>query len=229
MSAGIKLTQSDTSENSSLPNSRRVYVNGKQPGVRVPFREITQNPSRNFDGTLAANPPVRVYDTSGPWGDPDSQCDVREGLPQLRREWILARGDVEEYEGREAKPIDDGYLTFEAAKRARVKDVGKLEDFPTMRRTVLRAKPGACVTQLHYARRGIITPEMEFIAIRENLGREAAWDLGDAPRDSLLHQHRGQSFGARFRSSSLRNSCARKLRAGAQSFRQTSTIPNLSR
>ena len=69
MSAGIKLTQSETSENSSLPNSRRVYINGKLPGVRVPFREIAQNPSRNFDGTLATNPPVRVYDTSGPWGD----------------------------------------------------------------------------------------------------------------------------------------------------------------
>ena len=197
MSAGIKLTQSDTSESSSLPNSRRVYINGKQPGVRVPFREISQNPSRNFDGTLAANPAVRVYDTSGPWGDPDSHCSVREGLPQLRQEWIVSRGDVEEYEGREAKPIDDGYLTFEAAKRARVKDTGKLEDFPAMRRTVLRAKPGACVTQLHYARLGIITPEMEYIAIRENLGREAAWDSsGDTPRDSLLHQHTGQSFGA---------------------------------
>ena len=197
MSTGIKLTPSDTSENTSLPNSRRVYIDGKQPGVRVPFREISQNPSRNFDNTLTANPMIRVYDTSGPWGDPDSHCDVREGLPQTRREWIVGRGDVEEYEGREAKPIDDGYLTFEAAKRARVRDIGKLEDFPAAHRTVLRAKPGACVTQLHYARRGIITPEMEFIAIRENLGREAAWDMkGDAPRDTLLHQHRGQSFGA---------------------------------
>jgi phosphomethylpyrimidine synthase len=147
MSAGIKPTQSEISENSSLPNSRRVYVSGKQLGVRVPFREISQNPTRNFDDTLAANPPIRVYDTSGPWGDPDSDCNVREGLPQLRREWILGRSDVEEYEGREAKPIDDGYLTFEAAKRARVKDIGKLEDFPAMRRTVLRAKPGACVTR----------------------------------------------------------------------------------
>src|SRR6185436_18761867 len=174
MSAGIKLTQSDNSENSSLPNSRRVYVDGQLPGVLVPFREITQSPSRNFDDTLVANPPVRVYDTSGPWGDPSQQCDVREGLPQLRREWIIGRDDVEEYEGREARPIDDGYLTFDAAKRARVKDVGRLEDFPALRRTVLRAKPGACVTQLHYARRGIITPEMEFIAIRENLGREQA-------------------------------------------------------
>ena len=130
MSAGIKPTQTEISENSSLPNSRRVYQSGKLPGVRVPFREITQSVSRNFDGTLAPNPPVRVYDTSGPWGDPDERCDVREGMPQLRREWIVGRGDVEEYEGREPKPIDDGYLTFDAAKRARVKDAGRLEDFP---------------------------------------------------------------------------------------------------
>jgi hypothetical protein len=196
MSAGIKLTPNDITENTSLPNSRRVYVDGELPGVRVPFREITQSPSRNFDGSLVPNPPVRVYDTSGPWGDPAERSDVREGLPQLRRDWIAARGDVEEYEGREPQPIDDGYLTFAAATRARVKDVGRLEDFPIMRRGLLRARTGACVTQLHYARRGIITPEMEFIAIRENLGREAALEAGDAPRDSLLHQHRGQSFGA---------------------------------
>ena len=195
MSAELK-SKPDTSDSSSLPNSRRVYVEGTQPGVRVPFREIKQNPSREFDGALTSNPPIRVYDTSGPWGDNDQKCDVREGLPQLRREWILARGDVEEYEGRHPQPIDDGYLTFDAAKRARVKDVGRLEDFPTMRRNVLRAGSGKCVTQLHYARRGIITPEMEFIAIRENLGREAAWTNSDAPRDSILHQHKGQSFGA---------------------------------
>ena len=181
----------------SQPNSRRVYVNGKLVGVRVPFREITQTPSRNLDGSLVTNPPLRVYDTSGPWGDTDLQCDVSKGLPALRAEWIRERGDVEEYEGREPQPIDDGYLTFEAANRARIKDVGKLEDFPALRRKVFRAKPGVCVTQLHYARRGIITPEMEFIAIRENMGREAAWSVSsDAPRDSLLHQHRGQSFGA---------------------------------
>ncbi|HKR21801.1 MAG TPA: phosphomethylpyrimidine synthase ThiC [Pyrinomonadaceae bacterium] len=195
MSAVVESSQEP--ENRSLPNSRRVYLNGKLAGVRVPFREISQTHSRNFDGTLVNNPTVRVYDTSGPWGDPDVQCDVTKGFPALREEWIRARGDVEEYEGREAKPIDDGYLTFEAANRARIKDVGKLEEFPALRRRVLRAKPGMCVTQLHYARRGIITPEMEFIAIRENLGREAAWEIAaDAPRDSLLHQHRGQSFGA---------------------------------
>jgi len=193
MSSAILTKKPDA--DTQLPNSRRVYVDGEQSGVHVPFREITQTPTRNFDGTLIENPPVRVYDTSGPWGDPSLSCDVTEGLPALRREWILARGDVEEYEGRESKPIDDGYLTFDAANRARVKDVGKLEDFPALMRSPLRAKPGACVTQLHYARSGIITPEMEFIAIRENLGRMRQMAASD-DRSSVLHQHQGQSFGA---------------------------------
>jgi len=185
----------DSSIEEGLPNSSRVYVEGQQAGVRVPFREITQTLTRNFDGALIENPPVRVYDTSGPWGDPSVNCDVTEGLPALRREWILARADVEEYEGREQKPIDDGYLTFDAANRARVKDVGKLEDFPALSRAPLRAKPGACVTQLHYARQGIITPEMEFIAIRENLGRTNQLAQSD-DRSSVFHQHKGASFGA---------------------------------
>jgi phosphomethylpyrimidine synthase len=193
MSSAIHPKKSTPDE--QLPHSRRVYVEGKQTGVRVPFREITQTPTRNFDDTLIDNPPVRVYDTSGPWGDPAVVCDVAEGLPALRRDWIVGRGDVEEYEGRELKPIDDGYLTFEAASRARVRDVGKLEEFPALKRSPLRAKAGACVTQLHYARRGIITPEMEFIAIRENLGRLAQIENND-DRSSLFHQHKGQSFGA---------------------------------
>ena len=215
MSAAIKPADNETTpvnNDKPLPNSRRIYIDGKQPGVRVPFREISQNQTRSFNNTLEENPPVRVYDTSGPWSDPAVNGDVREGLPSLRRHWILARGDVEEYEGRELKPIDDGYLTFDAANQARQKEKGRLEDSPALRRTPLRANPGACVTQMHYARRGIITPEMEFIAIRENLGRHLdqvnedrdQWDRGrlartptpEAPRDSLLHQHRGQSFGA---------------------------------
>jgi phosphomethylpyrimidine synthase len=198
MSAQI-MKSVDAGENvQSLPNSRRVYVNGQHPGVRVPFREISQNQTRNFDNTLADNPAVRVYDTSGPWGDPAVPADVREGLPSLRRHWILERGDVEEYEGRDLKPIDDGYLTFDAANQARHKEKGRLEDFPALRRTPLRAKPRRCVTQMHYARQGIITPEMEFIAIRENLGRSRPTNLSlsNNDRDSLLHQHRGQSFGA---------------------------------
>src|SRR5256714_4980488 len=192
-----------------LPNSRRIYIEGAQPGVRVPFREIDQNPTRNFKNELEENPPVRVYDTSGPYGDPSMRTDVREGLTALRREWIGSRGDVEEYEGRALQPIDDGYLTFDAANQARKKEKGRLEDFPALTRTPLRAKKGECVTQIHYAKQGIITPEMEYIAIRENLGHE--WSAGisarigseeesgqdaRAPRDSLNHQHRGQSFGA---------------------------------
>ena len=194
MSAEIK---PNTIEDTQLPNSRRVYVQGKQPGVRVPFREISQAQTRTFNGALEENPPVRVYDTSGPWGDPSFQGDVREGLPELRRGWIVGREDVEEYRGRETKPIDDGYLTFDAADQARQKDKGRLEDFPALRRTPLHAKPKRCVTQMHYARQGIITPEMEYIAIRENLGRDAAFNAKfNGDRDSLQHQHRGQSFGA---------------------------------
>ena len=222
MSAAVKPADNETTpvnNDKPLPNSRRIYVNGKQPGVRVPFREISQNQTRNFDNSLVDNAPVRVYDTSGPWGDPYVHTDVREGLPSLRRHWILERGDVEEYEGRDLQPIDDGYLTFDAANQARQKEKARgsnrLEDFPALLRTPLRAKPGACVTQMHYARQGIITPEMEFIAIRENLGRENAlnigseadrehWDRGrparngavDSSRDSLFHQHKGISFGA---------------------------------
>src|SRR3712207_6317516 len=82
-----------------FPGSRRVYVEGPG-GARVPFREVTLHPTRLPNGRVEENEPVRVYDTSGPWGDPDARCDVRDGLPALRREWILARGDVEEYEGR---------------------------------------------------------------------------------------------------------------------------------
>ena len=231
MSAAVKPADDETTpvnNDKPLPNSCRIYINGKQPGVRVPFREISQNQTRNFDKSLEDNTPVRVYDTSGPWGDPSVPADVREGLPSLRRHWILERSDVEEYEGRDRQPIDDGYLTFDAANQARQKEKARgsnrLEDFPALLRTPLRAKPGACVTQMHYARQGIITPEMEFIAIRENLGRQQNLECGgndaaldslardltgdpkrrqgrrtpnsDAPRDSLHHQHRGQSFGA---------------------------------
>ena len=91
MSAAIKPSKIET----TLPNSRRIYINGEQAGVRVPFREIDQNPTRNFDNTLEENSPVRVYDTSGPYGDPSTHCDAREGLPPLRGSWIFGRGDVE--------------------------------------------------------------------------------------------------------------------------------------
>src|SRR5258708_7266177 len=212
MSTAVKIEKEITG--TQLPNSRRIYIDGKQPRVRVPFREIDQNPTRNFDNSLEENPPVRVYDTSGPYGDPSIECDVREGLSALRRDWIVGRGDVEEYEGRDLQPIDDGYLTFDAANQARQKvkapGLNRLEDFPALCRTPLRAKAAARVTQMHYATQGIITPELEFIAIRENLGR--IMECGDlsplskaatsrsAPnkddRSSLNHQHRGEPFGA---------------------------------
>jgi phosphomethylpyrimidine synthase len=180
-----------------LPNSRRIYV--ESGDVRVPFREVALQPTRLPDGRVEVNEAVRIYDTSGPWGDPDASCDVRDGLPALRREWILARADVEEYVGREVAPQDDGYLTEGAAEFAKQKDKGRLEHFPGLRRAPLRAKSGACVTQMHYARRGVVTPEMEFVALRENMGREAALHaMREHTRDdrsSLFHQHRGESFG----------------------------------
>jgi phosphomethylpyrimidine synthase len=205
MSAAIKPAENEVpsvTNEKPLPNSRRIYIAGGQPGVRVPFREIDQSPTRNFDNSLEDNPAVRVYDTSGPYGDPSIHSDVREGLAPMRRDWIISRGDVEEYEGRSLQPIDDGYLTFDAANRARQKEkaatgLPRLEDFPALLRTPLRAIKGSCVTQMHYARQGIITPEMEFIAIRENLGRDCPTNLSlSNSRDSLQHQHRGQSFGA---------------------------------
>src|SRR6266446_2347556 len=139
MSAAIKPTKSEpgavatgSNQETVLPNSRRIYIKGEQPGVRVPFREIDQNPTRNFKNELEDNPPVRVYDTSGPYGDPSVTTDVSEGLKPLRRDWIVGRGDVEEYAGRDVQTIDDGYLTFDAANQARQKDKGRLEDFPTL-------------------------------------------------------------------------------------------------
>ncbi len=196
-----------TSDEVKLPASRKIYVetngntvNQNRHNLRVPFREIALAASKDFDGNLEENPPVRVYDTSGVWTDAAVKCDVREGLPQLRRDWILERGDVEEYEGREILPQDNGYLTKGAEDVAKIKTSGKLEEFPGLKRAPLKAKSGSCVTQIHYARKGIITPEMEYVAIRENLGRQIAFEIlqngaGDE-RDSLYHQHKGESFGA---------------------------------
>jgi phosphomethylpyrimidine synthase len=197
----MKDNGNDSNHNSSLktqlPNSQRIYVAGGQSGISVPFREINQRVTKTFNGQTEINDPVRVYDTSGPWGDPKFNGDVRDGLPALRRGWIVARGDVEEYEGRTVKPEDNGYRSIEEAIYARDKARGKLEEFPGLRRQPLRAKNGCAVTQMHYARRGHITPEMEFVAIRENLGRQAAFEsLSEGDRDKLNHQHRGESFGA---------------------------------
>jgi phosphomethylpyrimidine synthase len=193
-----------------LPGSKRVYVEGRlHPDVRVPMREIELTPTKSFNGQIEANEPVRVYDCSGPWGEPEFTGTVEEGLPALRAGWIRARGDVEEHDGRPAQPIDDGYLSEQhrglAQARRQDETPFHLDKTALPKRKILRAKPGKVVTQLACARRGIITPEMEFIAIRENMriGQASSLSpssqprLGDLSRDivrnDLNKQHAGSS------------------------------------
>ncbi|HCN29057.1 MAG TPA: phosphomethylpyrimidine synthase, partial [Verrucomicrobiales bacterium] len=147
-----------------LPASTRVYVEGQiHKDVRVPMREIALSPTKSFNGRIEVNEPVRVYDTSGPWGDPSYKGTVEEGLPALRKQWILSRNDVEEYTGRAIEPRDNGYLTANHAEYAAAKREGLLSPLKApinAQRNPLRST-GKPVTQLHYARQGIITPEME--------------------------------------------------------------------
>ncbi|MGG1148087.1 phosphomethylpyrimidine synthase ThiC [Bacillus wiedmannii] len=142
---------------SSLPGSKKVYVDGPRAGMKVPMREIEQSETNGIP-----NPPICVYDTSGPYTDPAYKVELEKGLQAPRHSWILERGDVEAYEGREVKPEDDGVKV--ALKHTPV--------FPQMDRQPLRAKQGANVTQMHYARNGIITSEMEYVAIREGVEPE---------------------------------------------------------
>ncbi|WP_047154101.1 phosphomethylpyrimidine synthase ThiC [Aneurinibacillus tyrosinisolvens] len=151
----------------NFPGSQKVYVEGSREDLRVPVREIKLSPSSSAYGE-EENAPVRVYDTSGPYTDPSCNISIQKGLSPLRRQWILERADVEEYEGRKVKPEDDGLHST----GVRTND----EVFPGLNRNPLRAKAGKNVTQLHYARQGIITPEMEFIAIREQVSPEFVRD-----------------------------------------------------
>src|SRR6266516_3948259 len=203
----------------SLPNSKKIYVEGKlHRDIRVPFREVSLAATKTMSGEIEANEPVRVYDTSGPWGDPDFRGDVTRGLPPLRAKWIRDRGDVEEIQGRAVKPIDDGYLSVAHAEHSarrngmtndefRMSNVGErdrqstLNSQPSTKRRPLRASAGCAVTQLYYARQGIITPEMEFIAIRESGTGFQPVNSNNRSQDgcatnSLAHQHAGESFGA---------------------------------
>jgi phosphomethylpyrimidine synthase len=174
----------------ALEGMKRVYVQGSRSNLKVPFREIELQSTRLPDGKLQANDPVRVYDTSGPWGDPDFNGDVRQGLPGVRSEWIGERKDTELYQGREVRPEDNGHRNGNGHV---------MEQFPGVHRQPRRAKKGS-VSQLNYARKGVITPEMEFIAIRENMKlqavRESVEMSSQAPRDSLKFQHPGQPWGA---------------------------------
>lgn len=166
------------------PNSRRIFIQGSRPDIRVPLREI-QLADTLVGGSkeapqFEANEPVPVYDTSGAYGDERAEIDVRRGLPRLREAWVLERGDTE--------PLPGLSSTF---TQERLADEGldhlRFEHLPKP----LRARPGRRVTQLHYARQGMVTPEMEFIAIRENMGRERVRS------ELLLRQHPGQGFGAK--------------------------------
>src|SRR5438132_9628511 len=207
----------------SLPNSKKIYAAGKlHPDLRVPFREISLAPTKTMSGEIEVNEPVRVYDTSGPWGDADFGGDVTQGLPPLRAKWIRDRGDVEEIQGRKVTPIDDGFLSEKHA--ASLNGNGTSSFKRQSGSDPLRAKSHA-VTQLYYARQGIITPEMEYVAIRENGSREdrgqrsedSEKNLGSArdsrpgsrpggalaspngseiARNDLAQQHPGESFGA---------------------------------
>ncbi|EBG1461401.1 phosphomethylpyrimidine synthase ThiC [Salmonella enterica subsp. enterica serovar Kingston] len=174
----------DTLEGTAFPNSKRIYVTGSQHDIRVPMREIQLSPTL-ISGTkdhpqYEENEAIPVYDTSGPYGDPDVAINVQQGLAKLRQPWIEARADVETLSDRSS-----------AYTRERLTDEGLDALRFTGLLTPKRAKAGHRVTQLHYARQGIVTPEMEFIAIRENMGRERIRS------EVLRHQHPGMNFGAR--------------------------------
>ena len=158
------------------PNSKKVYIEGSRPDIRVPMREISLSPTQTSDG-FEENPPILVYDTSGPYTDPDVDLDLRKGLPDVRSAWIEERGDTapltglsSQYGSERRQDRSIAHLRFEHLKQPR------------------KAKPGRNVTQMHYARQGIITPEMEYVAIRENQRREHLREISK--------QHPGQSFGA---------------------------------
>src|ERR687895_320530 len=140
---------------SAFPASNKVYIQGSRPDVRVPFREIMLTSTSGRFGQ-EENPPLRVYDTSGLYTDKSVGLELQQGLPPLRQNWILERGDVEEYPGHSVATANNN----------------RGQSFPGLKRQPLRARPGQAVTQLHYARRGMITPEMEFIAIREGVDPE---------------------------------------------------------
>ena len=158
----------------ALPGSKKVYVDGANGTVKVPFREIALHPT-------ADEPPLRVYDTSGPYTDPQAEIDIDQGLARPREAWIAARGDTEVYEGRQVQAADNGF----------VGEKHLAPEFPNTRKP-RRAKPGQNVSQMHYAKNGVITPEMEYVAVRENLRRaqiNEAFHQGGGNAD-------GESFGA---------------------------------
>ena len=162
-----------------LPASRKIYAVGVRfPDIQVPLREIALSKE-------SGEPALAVYDTSGPYSDANAKIDIYQGLPKLRDSWIRERGDVEEYDARSIRPEDNGF------KPSEIKNAKLVEAFPNINARPLRAKVGQNVSQMHYAKQGIITKEMEYIAIRENEGRRVAAQASDKPYQN------GNSFGAK--------------------------------
>jgi phosphomethylpyrimidine synthase len=175
----------------ALPNSRKIYVQGSRPDIRVPMREISQADTPASFGA-EQNPPISVYDTSGPYTDPKASIDIRSGLAALRQAWIIERGDTEELPG----PTSQYGVE-------RLADPKLAEMRFNLKRAPRRAKAGRNVSQMHYAKQGLITPEMEFIAIRENQRRKEYLESlrtsgpnGAKLAEMMARQHPGQSFGA---------------------------------
>jgi phosphomethylpyrimidine synthase len=168
-----------------LTGSKKIYVQGKVHDIQVAMREISLSPTKLVNGKIEENHPVTVYDTSGPYTDPDVKIDLKKGLTRLREEWILKRGDVEEL---------DGFTSEYCAKRLADKNLDHLR-FEHLKKP-LKAKAGCNVSQMHYAKKGIITPEMEYIAIRENQRIDILKEQLKGQHQVLTQQHEGHSFGA---------------------------------
>ena len=166
----------------SFANSRKVFMTGSSPSISVPMREVQQSETQ-LNGGIEHNPPIYLYDTSGPYTDPDATIDLARGLPELRTPWIERRADTQVLSGPSS---EYGRARQQATELAAL----RFEHLRTPRRAIA----GHNVTQMHYARRGVVTPEMEFVAVRENQR------LDEMRRDvryaKLLRQHPGQSFGA---------------------------------
>lgn len=174
-----KISKLETNTSDIHPNSHKVYVAGSRPDIQVPMREILLTPTQTGKGT-EDNPPLRVYDTSGAYSDPAAEIDLRKGLPPIRTPWIEERADTE--------TLNEASSTFGKARQADMQTEHlRFEHIHKPR----RALPGKNVSQLHYARQGIVTPEMEYIAIRENMARQKA-----SEQQELAQQHQGQAFGA---------------------------------
>ena len=233
-----------------MPNSQRVYVEGEiHPEVRVPFREISLAPTKDFDGQLEPNEPVRVYDSSGPWGDPQFTGDSSKGLPALRAEWIRARGDVAEYDGREVKPQDNGYLT--RPRRIRQQGRAPIASSNSPARDSAAAAPRqrrpsrhaalVCAPGHHHARDGIHRHPREHRP-RKIAGHEAQDIVRNRPRqtarrltpdsgaNSLAHQHPRRTLPRSASPPRSRpSSSAPKSPPAAPSSRPTSITPSSSR